>query len=235
MKDWHCAEVLTLSLGMLLAAQCVSFLPGELIVLSTTTTVVLATRSVRPRRWILMLLTPAGFLLSSLLVAPLAFAPHHDLAHSFYFDSLLLRKAEIATLRSLASVSCTLLLLCARSPVEWTAEMPGGTTWRFFADMLVLMERYFYLLRDSAKSILVAQEARLSRISRRRQVHSFALLCSALLARAEDRADRLQRALDARLYNGELVVRRSSHPLCGWRLAWILLLVASVVLAGRYL
>lgn len=235
MKDWHCGEVLALAIGLLLVAQWISPYPGCLLILATTSAVVLLTGSARPRNWLMMLLTPAGFLLTSFAVAPLCYRAHVDLLHSFYIDPELLRRVELVSLRSLASASCTLMLLCARSPVEWAAELPGGTAWRFLADLLVLMERYFYLLRDSARAILVAQEARLSHVSWRRQIVSFSLLCSTLLMRAEQRAARLEDALEARLYTGELVVRRAPIPRSNRRLVLILLLVVAVAVVGKFL
>jgi energy-coupling factor transporter transmembrane protein EcfT len=110
--------------------------------------------------------------------------------------------------------------------------MPGGTMWRFLADLLVLMERNFYLLRDSATSIFIAQDVRLSRISRKRELRSFSLLCASLLSRAEQRSRNLQDALDARLYNGELAVRRVHARRNPFRMVSIFTLIVVVVVAG---
>jgi len=235
MKTWSPFEVLMLSLGMLLVTQCIHIRPGAYMVLAMTTSVALSTRSVRLSKWLLMLASSAGFLTTSLIVAPLSYRSGHGIWHSLYIDPVLLRRATDATLRSLASISCTLLLLCSRSPVEWAAEVPKGNAWRFVADLLVLMERYFYILRDSAKAILSAQEARLSHVSRKREAFSFALMCATLLSRAEYRARRLQDALDARLYTGELSVRRRHSDFNSLRTACIAAMLVFAFAAGRVL
>lgn len=234
MSRWNPWEILALSLGLLVAAQCVPARRGAWMVLVLTTVVALATRAFPLQRWCKLLCAPAGFLAVSTVVASLTVNLHHGSAPSLLLDPPTLAKTTDAMLRSIASLSCT-LLLGSRSPVQWAAQLPSGSAWRFLADLAILMERYFYLLRDTARSIHRAQQARLAFVSRRVQIRSFALLCAALLGRTEDRSLRLQSAMDARLYTGELALRAPCPPLNALRMAWILALPIAVILLGRIL
>jgi cobalt/nickel transport system permease protein len=233
MKDWHAAEVLTLSLGLLLAAQIAGGLAAELCIFGVAAAVMLGSRSMPMKRWLLFVLTPVGFLLPSTLFAALSYRPGYALWNSFYFDGALLHRAERAALRSLVSVCCTLLLLGARTPAEWAAEFPRGGYSRFLGDLLVLMERYSLMLKDAARAIQKAQAARLAEISYRRKTVSFALLCASLIMRAELRATRLQDAMDARLYQGEIRLKKRVCRLRVWRLGLIIALLCALLAAGR--
>lgn len=233
MKDWHAAEVLILSLGLLLTAQLADGPAVEFCIFGVAAAVMLGSRSMPVKRWLLFVLAPVGFLLPSTLLAALCYRSEHALWNSLYFDGALLHRAGWAALRSLVSVCCTLLLLGARTPAEWAAELPRGGYGRFFGDLLVLMERYSLMLKEAARAIQRAQAARLAEISYRRKVVSFALLCASLLTRAELRATRLQDAMDARLYRGEIHLKRRDCRLRPWRLGLIIALLCALLAAGR--
>lgn len=234
MSHWSPWEILALALGLLVAAQCVPPRPGAWIVLALTTLLALTTRAYSCSRWCKLLCASAGFLAVSTVVAALTVDLRRGLPAGISLDAVLLTKATDAALRSVASLSCT-LLLGARSPAEWAAQLTRGSASRFLADLAILMERYFYLLRDAARSIHRAQQARLGFASRQSQLRGFALLCAALLARTEDRAQRVQRAMEARLYQGELVLRAPCAPLNPFRMAGIVALPIVVIVLGRSL
>ena len=102
-------------------------------------------------------------------------------------------------------------------------------------DVMTVMYRFIFVLLGSLNRMYVAQDSRLGYGSRRRSMINAALLGSRLFIDAYQRSQRLQTALDARAYDGELRVLPSNYQRNNALfLAW-LAVIASLFLVWRLL
>lgn len=96
-------------------------------------------------------------------------------------------------------------------------------------DVMTVMYRYLFVLLDSFERMRLAQDSRLGYASLRRGLTSAGTLGSRVFVDAYRRSERLQTALEARGYQGELKVLPTSY-----RSNWALLIGAAAALVSLF-
>ena len=86
---------------------------------------------------------------------------------------------------------------------------------------MLLIYRYIFVLLDVAYYISTSQNSRLGHKDLRTSIHSFAGLVQALFIRAMKRSRSLYDAMEARCYDGEILVLEENHPANGKHIAMI--------------
>jgi cobalt/nickel transport system permease protein len=133
-------------------------------------------------------------------------------------------------LRSLAAVSC-LLMLATTTPAAyataWLARFPGL---RGVSEIALLTYRFIFVFLAAAGQIYTAQQSRLGYAGPRRSLNSLALLAASVGRKAFLTANELGVALAARNYQGRLTHYYPPQTASPARLAAIICLLA--VLAG---
>ncbi len=156
------------------------------------------------RLLIAFLAVPAGFLLASTPLLAVSIAWEEGPALRWSPEGLSL--AATVLLRGLAGTAC-LALLALTTPVTdliclfRRIGLPAPV-----AETALLVYRMVFLLADTALAGVRAQTARLGYGTTRHAMRSSIRLTAALLLRALDRAERLQRGLALRGFDGALTV-----------------------------
>ena len=209
-------EKASLALGMLVLTITLPPFPATIMVALMMMLATLWGAGVPLRLWLACVAAPTGFLLVgtvSVLVqvdaSGVAWAPGGGLV------------AAQLVMRSFAGVTC-LLFLALTTP---TSDLMGGLR-RVgvppeMTEIALLMYRFLFLLAHTARSMDVAQAARLGH-ERGRRLRSLGLLIANLLPRAFDRARRLEMGLAARGWDGHMRVLSNPAPVSGLGLAAIL-------------
>lgn len=102
----------------------------------------------------------------------------------------------------------------------------------YVAEVMIVMYRFIFVLADTANQIRQAQDARLGYCSLRRGYESLGSLAAMLFINAFRRGQRLQTALDARGYTGELHMLDDMPLVSTTRLAAIVVMSVMLTLLG---
>ncbi len=157
-----------------------------------------------PRLLIAFLAVPAGFLLVSTPLLAVSIAWEQGPVLTWSADGVGL--AATVLLRGLAGTACLALLALTTPVTDLIRLLRRIGLPEPVAETALLVYRMVFLLTDAALAGTRAQTARLGYGTTRHAVRSLTRLTAALLLRALDRAERLQRGLALRGFGGALTV-----------------------------
>lgn len=141
-----------------------------------------------------------------------------------------LAAAQALLLRSLAAVSC-LLMIATTTPVAYvTAYLSRFPVIGSIAEIAALTYRFIFVFLAAAGQIYTAQQSRLGYADPRRSVHSIALLSANVGRKAFLGARDLTIALNARNYHSRLSYHCPTQSVKPLRLAFILAIQAGLAL-----
>jgi cobalt/nickel transport system permease protein len=145
-----------------------------------------------------------------------------------------LATAAQTLLRSSAAVTCLSFLILTTPLTELLALLRRTGLPVALCEMALVMQRFTWLLVETAQTMWQAQTARGGWSSAKRARVSFALLVTQLFLRALHRARQCEIGLQARGYEGELRVLETQRTTT--RKAWIMIgtVHASLLLLGLY-
>lgn len=113
---------------------------------------------------------------------------------------------------ALGCVSCLYFLSC-NTPMTYILEvMRRLHVPPLFIELTMLIYRYIFVLLERAEAIRTAQDSRLGNVTYARALQTFGDLCSCLFVQAIKRAGRLFDAMEARGYDGRIVVLSEELP-----------------------
>ncbi|AGK62192.1 cobalt ABC transporter, permease protein CbiQ [Archaeoglobus sulfaticallidus PM70-1] len=157
--------------------------------------------------YIRILKVPVYFLISGIIII-LLFIPGKT-AYQLYFLKISEEGIDTAintTLRALASLSImSFMILTTTIPELFSTfkrlRLPG-----FIVEMCLLVYRVIQILLDEAAKLDMSASSRLGYASKKVFVNTTALLSYSLFLRSLKRSEKLDRAMDARCYSGEMPV-----------------------------
>lgn len=195
------AEKALLSLGMLVLAIALPPWPGAAMVGLAMLAVTFLAARVPFGIWCAAAAAPAGFLLTGAATLLVSLGPH-GLALAPEGAA----QAGLLVLRSMAALSCLLLLSLTTPVTDLLSGLRRLGVPRDIVEVALLMYRFLFLLADQALAMNHAQQARLGHSTRRRWLRSLGRLVANLLPQTLDRARRLEAGLAARGWEGEMRV-----------------------------
>ena len=138
--------------------------------------------------------------------------------------------AQVLLLRSLASVSC-LLMIATTTPVAYvTAYLSRFPVIATVAEIAALTYRFIFVFLAAAGQIYTAQQSRLGYADNRRSLHSLALLTANVGRKTFLGARDLTIALSARNYSSRLSYHCPSQTVKPFRLALIVAILIGLAL-----
>jgi cobalt/nickel transport system permease protein len=197
---------LTLFCGLLmLCAMAAPPLTAGPLVWVAASAVAVAGARVPPPLFFGAMLVPLGFLLSSgaamcVTLGVADGAPVLGLSAAGAWTALL------AGLRAAGALAVTLCFACTVPPATWMALLRRARLPEPLLDLLMLVHRTLFLLDDTLRAILRAQDNRLGFRTARVAFRSTARAAASLFLRSLERAARLERGLAARGYTDGLIV-----------------------------
>lgn len=233
------AEKLLLGGGALMIAVTFAQTVTQILIMLVMNGVILASGT--PPGYLARLwLAPAGFLAASLLavffsVSSTPFPAYSSFQIGAWYigitgDNLVM--AYTLALRSLAAVSC-LLMLATTTPVAYAvALLSRFAVLRPFVEITLLTYRFIFVVLSTAGQIYTAQQSRLGYSSWRRSLSSISVLAACLGRKSFLTARDLFTALTARNYQDRLVFRYPSQNIHSIRLAFIAVILAALALTA---
>ena len=122
---------------------------------------------------------------------------------------------------AMASVSCLYFLSLNTTMTDILSVLRRLHCPALLTELMLLIYRYIFVLLDVAYYISTSQNSRLGHKDLRTSIHSFAGLVQALFIRAMKRSRSLYDAMEARCYDGEILVLEENHPANGKHIAMI--------------
>lgn len=222
-------EKSTLALGMMVITIGMPSLPLALVVMGVMTCTAILGAQVPARLWLACTMGTLGFLLFGSL----------SLVLHIGTDGIRLIPEEWPTVlrltfQALAGFTC-LQFLALTTPA--TDLLSAARRLRIPAEILevaLLIYRFLFLLVETAAAMHAAQAARLGHDGMPRRIQSLGSLVANLLARALDRAHRLEIGLAARGWNGTITMVRHPTPVSVSGLLLILTIEALTATFGMW-
>lgn len=190
--------------GLLACSLCLPAWPGALVCATAAALTALIGVGVPAALYLRALVPGLCFVLVGAIVMSMSLCWHDGLALTW--DGVSAARAEEVSLRAFASLSVTVLFSCTVSVPRWLAllrrlRVPGA-----MLDLFLVCYRTVFLLDEARVSLLRAQNGRLGYASARAARRSSAMAAAGLFLRALAQAQRLERGLQARNYDGRLEV-----------------------------
>ncbi|NER35808.1 MAG: cobalt ECF transporter T component CbiQ [Oscillatoria sp. SIO1A7] len=148
----------------------------------------------------------------------------------FYVSRSACIQATVISLRSLASISCLLFILCTVPFTQILQALRRLGIPAILTELLLLMYRFVFILLNTADRLQLAQQARGGYRSRRLALNSISLLVGQLLKRTLQRYQQFSLGVAARGFRGNFVVCDSSHYSYSIRYALEAIIGASLLL-----
>ncbi len=197
------------------------------------------------KHFIGLMLIPSAFLMISVTTialsisrAPMAFL------YSIYIQNLYIGVTESGLAlalglmaKALAAISCMYFLSLTTPMLEVISALRRLRLPSLLLELMALIYRMIFIFMETAQAIYLAQSSRLGYIGLRGSLKALGGLVSALFMRSYRKAEELYIALEARGYDGELVVLEEPRQ---HSIKWYIgimglnsLLVVSKLLIGR--
>lgn len=141
-------------------------------------------------------------------------------------------QAALLAGRSLAAISCSILLIVTTPVAHILALLPVGGVWGAIREIIVTTYTTLFLFLDSCTSMYRAQQARLGYVNGRTALRSVANLAAALWMSVSTRAQRLHLGLTARGYPEGLHSLASFRPIAWGRVAALLVSEGLLLVLG---
>lgn len=204
------------TMGICLASKSIT-VPALVILMMSAITI--AKARVPAGYYIKMLLLPLSFLLISVCTILITFVDgRENILISFYiFDYLLGITAEgIETafnliFKSLGAVCCLYFLTVTTPMIQIMSVLRKIKCPSIIVELMGLIYKLIFVLIETAERIYISQDARLGYRSIKRGYHSLAQLASTLFVRSLYRSNALYISLEARGYDGELMVLEEKY------------------------
>jgi len=221
------AEKTLFALGMLVLALVLPPMPGDVVVLAVMTTAALAVARVPLRTYAKLIAGPLFFLAFGVLPLLVSVGVGGDGLVSLGLASGGAELALRVTLRSLAGVSCLLFLSLSTPVPQILAVLRTVRTPAVVTEVALLIYRFIWVFVDTVGAIRTAQASRLGYRTWRSSYRSLAMMSATFFGQTLQRARAMDHGLQARNWQGELVVldHRAATTALG-------LLVVLVVQAG---
>lgn len=208
----HPAEKIIFALTTLVISLLSGSFSVPCAVLCLTGICIVVLAEIPLRFYLKLLLIPAGFLLAGtaavacgLSAQPAGFVLSvHSSGMHFGITTAGLTQAGLLFMHSLSALSC-LYLVIITTPVERvTSALERAGIPKILIEMMVLMYRFIFIIRDNAAAIHTAQAARLGHVDWRTGMRSMGTLAARLLVRSLHRSQAMSWALMSRGYTGSL-------------------------------
>ncbi|RNC29357.1 MAG: Cobalt transport protein CbiQ [Candidatus Dichloromethanomonas elyunquensis] len=194
-----------------------------------------------------LLLLPMSFLILGVLM--IAFQISNDpqqfvLSVPVFGTFLGFSKAGMETavrlfFRALGAVSCLYYLSLNTPMVDLLSALRKLKCPKLLVELMSLIYRFIFILTETTETMVTAQNSRLGYSGLKAGYHSLGALAATLFIRAYKRSDQIYTAMEARGYDGDIIVLEEAVPY-SWKgfLPAVLLnafLIVSVLLARQYL
>ncbi len=199
-----------------------------IFVMAVTSFLTVNRGGISPARYTKLMMVPLTFLLLSTaaIIINISKTPLEAFAlpiGSYYitgsWSSVLQGVQLIVT--AMASVSCLYFLSLNTTMTDILSVLRRLHCPALLTELMLLIYRYIFVLLDVAYYISTSQNSRLGHKDLRTSIHSFAGLVQALFIRAMKRSRSLYDAMEARCYDGEILVLEENHPANGKHIAMI--------------
>ncbi|RZN38534.1 MAG: cobalt ECF transporter T component CbiQ [Methanophagales archaeon ANME-1-THS] len=163
---------------------------------------------VRIKDYLKLLMIPLTFLLPSISVLAFLHGSEPMLTFSILemHLSMMREGLELCTLlmmRSMAGISCLFFLIMTTPISEILDTMRKFRIPEIVIELSFLVYKLIFVLIDELESTKIAQDARLGYL-RGNRIRSLSLLISSMLVRSFEKAENMERALEARCYAGKM-------------------------------
>ncbi|MBF0419998.1 MAG: cobalt ECF transporter T component CbiQ [Magnetococcales bacterium] len=222
-------EKATLALGMMIITISLPSLPVALMVMGVMTGAAILGARVPAKLWLACTMGTLGFLLTGSLSLML----HVDVGGIRLMPEEWPTVVRL-TLQALAGFTCLQFLALTTPTTDLLSGLRRLGIPSEILEVALLIYRFLFLLVETAAAMHAAQAARLGHNGMRRRIQSLGSLVANLLARALDRAQRLETGLAARGWNGAITVVRRSTPVSVSGLSLILMTEAVTAALGLW-
>lgn len=163
---------------------------------------------VRIKHYLKILMIPLSFLLPSIFIIAFLHGTEPLLSfHIFGWHLSMMREglelSALLMMRSMAGISCLFFLIMTTPITEILNMMRKFRMPEIVGELSFMIYKLIFVLMDEIESTRIAQDARLGYL-RGNRIKSLSLLLSSMLVRSLDRAQRMERALEARCYAGRM-------------------------------
>jgi cobalt/nickel transport system permease protein len=114
--------------------------------------------------------------------------------------------------RALGAVSCLYYLALNTPMVDLLSALRKLKFPQLLLELMSLIYRFIFVLMETAETIYTAQNSRLGYSGLRAGYHSLGALVSTLFIRAYKRSEEIYTAMEARGYDGEIIVLEEPFP-----------------------
>lgn len=163
---------------------------------------------VRTKHYLELLMIPVTFLLPSTFV--LAFLRGSEPVLTFSIVGLQLsvmreglELSALLLMRSMAGISCLFFLIMTTPIAEILNTMRKFRMPEIVVELSFMMYKLIFVLIDEMESTRIAQDSRLGYL-RGHRIKSLSLLISSMFIRSLEKAQKMERALEARCYAGKI-------------------------------
>lgn len=136
---------------------------------------------------------------------------------------------------ALASVSCLYFLSLNTTMTDIISVLKKFKMPSLFIELMLLIYRYIFILLDIAYKLSIAQDSRLGNKDYKTSIKSFSGMLSALFLRAVKRSRYLFDAMEARGYQGEILVLEEHYPVKKAQLYWLVAFQCILLAATLYI
>jgi len=165
-----------------------------------------------------LLAVPAGFVLVSVIIIAFFFGQG---ANIFAFDILGftlgvstggLNMALLVLARTLGGMSCLFFLSLTTPMIELFSVLKATKFPDSFIEIAMMMYRYIFVFMEVAMGIRYAQTVRLGYKDFRTSFRSMVLLGTNLFIRSWEQGEKLYLSMNARCYDGKLIILEEKRP-----------------------
>ncbi len=226
----HPYELMLYGYGGLILALCLN--PFRVAIPMILLNFIFCTRGagVPAKAFIETMLIPAGFLLAGSLTF-LFSVSFEGMVPAISFASDGIQKASEAVLRSGAAVSSLVFIMLTVSVTEQMTVMRRLHFPELLTEVMGLVYRQLNIIGACLSSMRRAQDCRLGYSGLKNSFKSSAILAATLLIRAVSKASRMEKALNARAFNGSLNVLNCRHEF-SFRIFGAILIVFAALCAA---
>lgn len=163
---------------------------------------------VRIKHYLEVLMIPLTFLLPSIFVLAFLRGSEPVLTFSLLGMHLAMMReglelGALLMMRSMAGISCLFFLIMTTPIAEMLDTMKKFRMPEIVGELSFMVYKLIFVLIDEMESTKIAQDARLGYL-RGNRIKSLSLLLSSMLVRSLEKAQNMERALEARCYAGKM-------------------------------
>jgi len=163
---------------------------------------------VRIKHYLEVLMIPLTFLLPSIFVLAFLRGSEPVLTFSLVGMHLAMMReglelGALLMMRSMAGISCLFFLIMTTPIAEMLDTMKKFRMPEIVGELSFMVYKLIFVLIDEMESTKIAQDARLGYL-RGNRIKSLSLLLSSMLVRSLEKAQNMERALEARCYAGKM-------------------------------